>query len=73
MVTKTDQFPIPLTKKQCIYPVAELAVGESFRVDGKNINSINLTFWRKRTGFGLIARTMTDADGTKHIRVWRIS
>lgn len=76
MVEISNDVPLPFVvengaRRRCKYPYRELEVGQSFRLDTKG--APNLVYWAAITGFKYAQKSMTDDDGIRHIRVWRIA
>lgn len=70
--TKIDTaFPVPDARSggRPGYPFKDLQVGESFFAAAA---SINMTYWRRTTGFKFTARRVTE-DGQVGHRVWRVA
>ena len=68
-------IPLPdLTKRSAKYPFGELAIGESFFVEGAKRGSLATSAWAfgKKRGIKFVTRKV-EKDGVSGVRIWRAS
>jgi hypothetical protein len=68
-ITIDHDIPVPLNARTCKYPIADLAVGDSFFAPSRTPKELQgtLVHWRRKLGTRYMARKV---DGGA--RVWRV-
>jgi len=66
-------IPIPVASRTCRYPIADLAVGDSFFVPGRTPHAVQsvVVYWQRKLGTRYLTRSV-EIDGARGVRIWRV-